>query len=204
MNALHKTFMFIVGFWVIIVVSSCARKSTQLISNDTLRFEATNFINLSELAAANQIQFYVENADLYELMIGKIISEVADDSIKNKPIAISEIELTSVSLSKAYIQLPFDADSAEAIVNGGSLKLQHPALSDYESLILADFNQVNLDSNRIDFLFVTQPDLATHITNNLPDRMYFDLELDRMPSSTLRANYVIEFEFNYSYKVQKQ
>ena len=181
--------------------SGCKKSESVSSGNGGIRYQAEEYTNLTEDAVFYEGRIYVDNVDLYEDMIGSVLTNALASTTNGNDERISDVTLSNFefSLVQFYIY-PSEADSMTYHLESANLVMANKAFAE-QKVEVAQMVVVDGINGKVIFAPTTD-DVLDWIKSNKPDEMYFEYKLRNFTQAAgpLNVKYEILTSFDYSYE----
>jgi hypothetical protein len=198
---MFKNHILVSLFAVAISLSACDKSEAITSGDGGLRYQAEEYTNLTEDAVFNEGRIYVDNVNLYEDMIGSVLSNALSATTNGNDERISDVTLANLEFSLVRFGIfPSEADSMTYHLESARLIMANSSFVEQKVEIAT---MVLVDGINGDVIFApTTDDLLGWIESNRPDEMYFEYTLRNFTKAVgpLNVKYEILTSFGYSYE----
>ena len=180
-------------------LSSC--ESGGITSGDGgLRYESEGDVDIMTnfSAVVNTAKVYVDNARLWEDIVGAVMADALEGRTNGNPNKFSDIQINNLHLSYIRFRSSWDIDRIKNFLVDAELRLEYFEGNQYTGIKLSDFVRVNTVDKEVTFDLDFR-DITDFTRTNRPDKMYFYFEFNDNPGAALEITYELIFDWQYSY-----
>lgn len=198
---MFKNSLLLFSLVLSIALSACDKSEAITSGDGGIRYQAEEYTNLTEDAVFYEGRIYVDNVNLYEDMIGSVLSNALLATTNGNDERISDVTLSNFEWPLVEFDIyTAEADSMAYHLESARLIIANSSFTE-QKVEVASMVLVDGINGKVIFA-PTNDDLLSWIESNRPDEMYFEYKLRNFTPAVgpLNVKYEILTSFEYSYE----
>lgn len=184
----------------VLLFSSCDKTPAKVQADGGIRYESNGEIDLRAnfSSGVNTGYIYIDNAYLYEDMVGNVMASALSGTTGGEPNAVRDLQFSNLKVASIEIYSAWQGEALRDIVKSCVLVLEkgYVGSSDYRKTTLGTMSGYSNGA----LTFTLNASDLTAIAAEKPESMRFELEYNDFIDEEINVTYDIVFDCQYSYE----